>query len=248
MRVVIATTTWYKDENDLRAKLALKTAQAAKKAGFAIIAVDGGSSETFLEAMRQAGAQISPQEKKGFGFGMRQSFRLASDLTGADGVVIRLEAEKHTLVNILPSIVSVMLRDNIDLFKLGRKNLDGYPGIQKAAESFAILACQALTGLPWDFDFGPVLMSQKALRFFLDFENDREGHEDSWAGCIDVPQLRIIAAGLNVKYQEVDYIHPPEQAVETGKEFIVKRLKQLNVQINSYLLETQKLAKFFPVK
>ena len=134
------------------------------------------------------------------------------------------------------------------MLKLGRKNLDGYPGIQKDAESFAISACQTLTGLPYDFDFGPFLVSQKALQFFLDFENDHEGHEDIWAGCIDVPQLRIMAAGLKYDYRVVDYIHPPEQAAETGRSFVEKRFKQLKVQVGSYLLETEKLSSCFPVE
>lgn len=247
MKAVIATTTLYKDANEVRAQLALKTAEEAKKYGFILAVVDGGSPESFCQAMREKGAVVIGQESKGFGSGMRQSFREASALAGTDGVIIRLEAEKHTLVSMLPSFVSAMAEERIDLFKLGRNNRDDYPAIQKAAEGFAVLACQTLTGLRWDFDFGPFLMSQKAVRFFFDFETDREGHEDIWAGCIDVPQLRIIAAGLKVKYRDVDYIHPPEQAAETGREFIIKRLRQLNVQINSYLLETQKLANYFPV-
>lgn len=247
MKAVIGMTTWYKDENDLRAKLALKTAKEAKNHDLALVVIDGGSPENFLQLLREEGAQVFLQDKKGFGFGVRQSLREASRLAGADGVIIRIEAEKHTLVSMLPPLLPSIEKDHIDFFKLGRENLDGYPGIQKAAETFAILACQTLTGLPWDFDFGPFLMSQKALPFFLDFENDHEGHEDIWAGCCDVPQLRLMAAGLKVEYRTVPYVHPPEQAAETGREFVERRFKQLKVQVGSYLLETKKLAAYFPV-
>ncbi len=236
-KAIIATTTLYGGKSDTRFGLALKTVEEAKRNGLDIIIIDGGSPAEVCQAMREKGAKVVNQEVKGFGLSIRQSLREASCLVGIDGVIIRLEAEKHTLVNMLPALVSLMLKDNIDLLKLGRKNRDDYPPMQKAAEGFAILACQEFTGLKWDFDFGPFLLSQQALLYFLQYDGE---YGDLWES-LDIPQLRIVRDGLNVKYQEVDYVHPPEQAGETGPDMIFKRLKQMSVQVTSIGAEAKKL-------
>jgi len=240
METVITTTTWYKDSNEIRAKLAFKTAEEAKKHGFALVVVDGGSPESFCRGMRERGAKVIPQEVKGFGEGIRESFREASLLVGVDGMIIRMEPEKYPFVPELPALVSLMMEGEVDLMVLGRKNLDSYPPEQKHEEMFLNLSAQSLTGLKWDFSFGPFIANSQALPYFLSYDGE---YGDIW-DSIWLPRLRLMADGARVKYLEVDYIHPIEQTKEeTGNSnFVMKRLRQLNNMIPAYEKETQRLS------
>lgn len=236
----IASTTLVKSGNDVRAKLVLKTVEEAKRYGFPIFIVDGGSPDDFRQALRERGARIFDENiGRSMGAGRRQALFEASRYAAKDDAIIWMEPEKHPFVARLPAIVALMEEKGIDLVTPGRKNLDSYSPEQMHEEMFLTLSLQCITGLKWDFGFGPFIADHKALRYFLEYSGE---YRDFW-DSIWIPRLRIVAAGLRVEYVEVEYIHPAEQTKEeTGNpKFVRRRLEQLNNMIPAFEKEAQEL-------
>jgi len=235
--IVIATTTFYKDIKEVRPKLALMTMEKCQKRGYQIMVVDGGSDKNFRDKACSNPAVIFKQSQKGVGASRREALSEAAKIAGDDGAIVWMEPEKHPFIDKLQKPASFVIKKRFDLITLGRKKFHNYPPEQKLGELFVNYALKQFTGLNWDFCFGPFITSQKGIKFFLDYNGE---YGDSWDSTI-IPRLRILKAGLKVKYLKVDYVHSSAQTKEeTGNPiFIIKRLEQMNNVILAFRKETQ---------
>lgn len=241
-QTVIATMTFYRNNEELRAKLAVRTAREALKHQHRLIVVDGGSPTEFLEVLRDHGADVHPQEERGIGPAHRQLFKIAAERAGEDGAICWIEAEKWPLVAELWKATTPVLNGNAGLVLPERTEeaWHSYPPEQRLQEQFCNMAAVAITGLALDWFWGPFVASQVAIRHFVEYRDDYGGKWDART----IPRLRIIAAGITVKGVRVNYIHPPEQtAEETGvlEPFIVRRVEQVCNQVPAMLAEAKKL-------
>lgn len=238
MTAVIATATFYRDPDDIRAALALETMKSARVYGYPVIVVDGGSPDFVVRAFANTGAQVFSQNE-GMGKDRRKALKEAAGRAGPGGCVVWLEPEKHPLVAELHKVVRVLQAGDADLIIPRRESLDSYPREQALAEMFGNLAVSYMLRRNLDHWFGPFAANHKALQHFLDYEGD---YGDLW-DSIHIPRLRVVAAGLRIADVLVHYEHPLSQTQqETGKHsFIVKRLAQLQNLIPSFHQEAAKL-------
>ena len=221
---VIATMTFYKSI-DMRAGLALRMAREARKHGYKLIAVDGGSPMEFIAALEGFGATLHPQKGKGLGPAHRQLFTLAAEDAGEDGIVDWVEAEKWPLVAELWGINRPILDNEADLVMPGRTEVAwaSYPPAQMHQEKFCNLVMKSMfPTIDADWFWGPFAANQAAIRHFIEY--DGEGYNGR-----SVPKIHAIAAGLRITGVTVNYLHPPEQTrEETGNLFYdLRRVKQV---------------------
>ena len=99
MKIALVTTTFSTKPSDLRFQLALKTCQAAKKAGYPIHIVDGSPNPEISKQLFQAGAVVESEKERGMGASRRQCFRMGLN-SGAD-VIVWLEPEKYPFVSLI---------------------------------------------------------------------------------------------------------------------------------------------------
>jgi len=243
-KVAIATTTFYKSAKEIRFQLALRTVRAATKFGYLIAVVDGGSPDEVCKKFSDAGAYLFQQELPGMGPSRRQAIAAAAKLVNNDGAVVWMEPEKYTLVPQLYKAATPILNGVSDLVIPARKSMTSYPLEQQCAEFFGNLAFQHITGLALDAWFGPRVMNQRAINYFTTYKGE---YGDKW-DSIFIPVLRAFKAGLRVRSVKVNYTHPKKQAAtETGLNFLVKRLDQLNNLIPAMAQEAKKIG-LTPIK
>lgn len=236
--VAIATATFYRSADEVRAKLALKTVSEARELGYAVVVVDGGSPEEMCAQFIQAGAFVSKQDVLAMGPGRRQAISEAAELVKNSGVVVWMEPEKHSLVPEICKIVPMVMNGEVDLVVPSRKTMASYPPEQQYAEAMGNRAFFYLTGYDFDVWFGPRVMNQKAMRYFLDYEGE---YGDRW-DALFVPLLRMVKEGLCLARVDVDYVHPEEQtAAETSFNFLLKRIEQLENLVPTMGEEARKL-------
>lgn len=241
---VIATTTFVKDINDVRAKLAIQMVAAAKQNNYRVVVVNSSPAD-FQSELTERGAIVFHQDPNlGMGSSRRQAMTEAAKLAKEHDAIIWMEPEKWTLVQSLDAIMWPVVRDQYDLVVPERSqiSLSSYPPEQQHAEMLGNLAFQYLTGKHLDAWFGPFAMNQKALKYFLEYDGE---YGDKW-DSIFIPRLRIIKDGLRVASVLVDYVHPKEQTKEeTGNlAFLVKRIEQLLNLVPALQKEAQKLGTY----
>jgi hypothetical protein len=236
---VIATTTFYKDPEDIRAHLALKMLDSALDFDFPTVVVDGGSHPDFIAQMRKRDAHVFGEEAPGMGPGRRQALRLASDMAGADGAIVWMEPEKEPLITEIGYCEELIWAGQADMVIPKRMSLSSYPTEQAHAEMMGNLAFQYMTGHALDIWFGPMVLNRLALQYFLDYDGK---YGDKW-DSIHIPRLHVIKAGLQVESVNVDYDHPQEQTKqETGDlSFLIKRIDQLQNLVPTFWQEAYEL-------
>lgn len=205
-KIVLVTTTFSQSKNDLRAQLALKTIGEAKKAGYAIIVVDGSPDDGFKKELSDAGAVVIPEKEKGMGKSRRQCIQAGID-AGAN-TLAWLEPEKYPMVSLFKPLFEMLETDVPHIIIPRRKDLDGYPPYQHFSELRLNHALGNITGRPdWDLPIGPRVFNKSAAKYFLDYKGERG---DQWES-IFIPVFRAYRDGVRVDSCLVDYIHPPEQ-------------------------------------
>lgn len=237
-KVVVVTTTRYDRGEEVRSKLALRLAQAVRKAKYPLVVVDGSESEAFRKKLMRYGALVFRQRKGGLGSARRQACKEAEKIVGKEGVLYITEPEKYSLVREIPKITKPVVAGKADLVLVSRKSKDSYPSEQAHAESLVNLWVKYMTGTEFDFTFGPFAMGSKARPFFSDYKGE---YGDLWAAQ-QIPKLRAINAGLKVLSVPVSYTHPQSQTKEEvgNMNFFYKRIKQLEDQIFSFAAESRK--------
>lgn len=246
-KVVIATTT-FSPTFDLRATLALKTAENAKAYGYRLVVVDDGSAEELRTGLRLRRADlfdaaVRHQPYMCMGPGRRQAMKIAGEIAGENGLVLWMEPEKYTLISEIEKMAKPVFSFSpfsgaADMVIPDRGPLDSYPIEQRLAEPLGNLAFERLTGLKLDMWSGPKAMNSRALQYFLSYDGE---YGDRW-DSVAIPVLQAIAAGLKVVGVRVNYVHPPEQTVgEETVEMLEKRIVQLHNLVPAMIAEAKKL-------
>jgi len=245
--IAIATTTFYPDWNGdsgyektsqkVRGDIALATIEEAKKHGYQLIVVDGGSSQAFKERLSSLGVEFSNQVELGMSSGRQQAFKEAADLKGVQ-VIVWTEPEELSIIrDCLPEAVVPILTGEADIVipKREEKSFATYPSYQVEYEKRAnrlwnaILRKQGL--LPkhsedLDVWFGPKFFknSPEILELFLAKYEFKKGE-------------RALDSRLKVTGVKVRYVHPKEQtAIEL--ENIAEFSKKRDIQFKDIIVTT----------
>ena len=145
--IAIVTTTFYpkwsvKKEftpDHVRGDLAIGTLEIAKSKGYQMVIIDGGSSDAFIEQLRQKGIVPNNEKVKGMSAGRQQGFEEASKFEGVK-VICWTEPEKIFIVNdCLPEAVRPILDGRADIVvpKRDSEAWKTYPQYQAELEQHA---------------------------------------------------------------------------------------------------------------
>lgn len=237
---VIATTTFVKDDSEVRARLALETIRGLVKL-YPVVVVDGGSPKEFRQKIVDCGAVLLDEVPGGMGAGRRQAMHSASEIASEGGAVVWMEPEKLSLVSSIEKIVDPILSRKADLVIPRRISMRSYPQEQIYAEWLGNKIFNGIVGRGSNYDiwFGPFAANKKALRHFLDY-NGMYG--DRWDSIL-IPRLEIIKDGLVVSDVPVEYSHPSEQTKEEEGDmmFMHKRIIQLSSLVDAFIKEGKRL-------
>ena len=233
--LVVVSPTFFPSVNDTRCQLGLEACRRAKSNGIQLLLVDASPPEV-AEALREAGATVRPQTRKGRkGAALRECIELAREMLPADGIICFQELEKVEMVALQPAVAAHLRRTGADICVPGREDTlfrATYPIEQYHSERFANGYLDALgersagaAPLPQiDWTFGPVGLRASAAEHWLRVDGDL------WDAQI-VPFVHAARwHGARVEALEVAYAHPPKmKAEEEGVPlWSEKRLLQLN--------------------
>ncbi|MBW3538311.1 hypothetical protein KY386_02345 [Candidatus Parcubacteria bacterium] len=259
----VATATFYPnwepggvDENasvdKVRGDLALKAISAAVANGYQVVVVDGGSSEAFMRAVRDLGADIQDELERGMSASRRQAFEAVSGLDGVK-VICWTEPEKVSMTqDCIAEAVQPILNGEADIVVPRRDDaaFATYPDYQANFEKTSnhvwndILRRHNL--LPAD---APDIDAWIGPRFF---RNDQEIVElfkgryefisetqsglkqdapELWPNALFLPLVSALHKGYRVRGVDVPYRHPTEQAANE-KDSDVFRQKRATQQEN----------------
>lgn len=210
--VVIATSTLYPSLEEVRPRLAIKTAKISGECGYPIVVVDASPDKRVTQALEQAGAIVFKAQDPGMGPSRRQALQEAAKIAGQDGILAWLEPEKATFVPFLAEVVKYLLSQQADIVIPRRKSLESYPEFQQHFEWLNNYIFQIYTERDLDHCVGVRVFRSDITPFFLNYRGE---YGDKWDSLI-VPLLRIIGAGKRVVEVEIDYVHPPEQTATEG--------------------------------
>jgi hypothetical protein len=228
--IVIATTTMYKNMEETRAKLAIKTVKNAIFSGYKIVIVDSSPDIEVKKAFRDQGALVLAEENPGMGKSRRQAlYEAICAARDNDGIAVWMEPEKCTFVPKIEKLVNRM--GNADMIIPGRKSLASYPIDQQRFEWLGNYRFYELTGTSLDIWFGPRIMNFKTAQYFLEYQGE---YGDKW-DSIFIPILRIIASRKKVIGMRINYEHPKSQTKEEqgNLNLFSKRREQLNSLVDA---------------
>lgn len=225
--IVIATTTFYKETDSVRAGCAIRMVANATRHGIPIVVVDGGSYPSFLEQIADLGAIVIPEVEHPRGImgpGRRQAIAAGFEQTGGRFSCF-IQPEKDCMPQFVKSLFRPIIDNEADLCSPYRYSVRSYPSAQWRAEQIGNIHFRQVTGLDYDMWFGPRFFNATAGKYFLEYD-------DKYGGAWDpthIPVLRCIAAGLRIVNPVVQYVHPPEQTQEEENSslFSEKRAAQL---------------------
>ena len=239
VNTIIATTTFYRDPRDIRVQLAYQLVHDARRLGFEVVIVDGGSDPQIVNNLELMGARVYAEEQPGMGPSRRQALRLAAKVVGEGGVVIWTEPEKYPLILYLESVAEHIFSGKADMVIPGRESFASFPDEQMDLELAGNCLFKSLTGKALDTWFGPMALNAQALQYFLDYQGE---HGDLW-DSIHAPRVRVIAAGLRVEEVRIPYLHPWEQKKrDSGNPNVyLKRLTQQENLVRAYWKEAYQL-------
>ena len=241
--VVVVTTTKQGHSQDIvskiRAKLALKTALAAKKASLTMLSVDGSSTAEYVEQLRRLDVQVVPEINGSMGSIRRQAIRAGFEIGSRVKYVVWIEPEKVNMVQFITNAAQIMARDHTLFALFNRRSLRSYPPEQALYYRFARLAYGYLQREDIDYGFGPMILTERSSEYFLQYAGE---YGDMWDSIL-VARLRIIRAGIPYSIIEVRYRnHPLQTRVERGNvAILVKRVDQLHNVVHSLVREHRKL-------
>lgn len=112
--MALVTTTFYKNTDETRYKLACGMVKKAVDAGYKVLIVDGSPNPTVTETLKGLGATVFPELHKGMGASRRQVFfhaveELRKVDTKDEKIIVWLEPEKIDLVSSVQDIVRPIL-------------------------------------------------------------------------------------------------------------------------------------------
>ncbi len=241
-KVCLVTTTFTKDGNDMRFKLALKTCQMAREHEYPIYIVDGSPDQMMQTQLILNGAtKVNSERGRGMGASRRQCL-LMGLATNAD-VIIWLEPEKHTIVPLLGKCVELIQSNQAQLVVPRRRNLDGYPMYQQLSEHRGNWEIGNILGrTDLDLYIGPRVMNRAAATIMASYNGKcgENTYGDRWE-ILFIPIAQMISAKMNIQSVVVDYVHPTEQLVEDDELMRKKRDEQFKDLVESMGAEAKRL-------
>lgn len=245
-RVVIATTTFYKERN-LRFELACQTITAAKEAGYEIVVVDGSPDPSISKTFAELGASVYAEILHGMGPSRRQAFFCACHLIRMSPdpkpmeVVIWMEPEKVDFISHIRLMLDKLQGTDcsIAIMKRSDKSWQTYPAFQQESEKLANAAYEEYTGrIGYDIMSGPIAFVIGELdippELLLFFNPKKYGLPDTYIQHylpLFVPKDQTVLV-------EIDFLYPPEQKEEEEQaengEIRNKRQWQMETLIAAY--------------
>lgn len=140
--IAIATTTFYPnfpEQDNIRGRLAMESLAYAKRSGYELLVVDGGSSPDFLNKVRSLGIEVVTQKSKGMSESRRAAIFGCSQKPGVR-VVIWVEPEKVDFIrNWVDITANPILNGRADLVISCRNEnaISTYPLFQAESEKKA---------------------------------------------------------------------------------------------------------------
>ena len=226
LRVVLATTTFYGGQNELRFWLASDFVKAAVDAGYEVAILDGSPDPSIAKHFFALGTHVFRQTAKGMGPGRRELFRIIRVIKKINGlgrmnertVVLWTEPEKVDVVRLIPEIVAPIVRGEADIVVPYRNDelfRATYPPFQYQSEMWADSVWSQVTGLRGGPMFGPVAFDIRHAHIFANADPRRYGLTDLHDRYVQhLAPLEAIRRGLRVQTVEVDFRYPAEQKAE----------------------------------
>jgi len=241
--VVIVFPTFYRNWNpavnrkrpnadSARGDASISTITKAISAGYRLVIVDGGSSDSYLEKINELGIVPLRQEGSTMVSAKNQALEVAAGLGGADTLLLT-QPEKDDVIKDISQLINPIISDQADLVVASREHRlfeQTYPAFQFLSESWANKWCNKIAhlvkvlpeGVDLDWFFGvKVLKNDRELvKMFM----ERYTIDD-----------RTLAARKNLdpeRYSNSDFF--PILAALTGGKRVV------NVRIPFHYPENQK--------
>lgn len=216
--LAIYTSTLYKEDpiSRVRAPLAIKFLENARRLGIKCVVTDSGSNNEFLEAVGQMENVTLVDDshvKASMGESRRSALEKASSLEGVE-FFLYADPEKDDLItqqNIC-NMLQILRNNEADIVVPQRKSLESYPPFQAWIEKRANKRATKLAkgyneshevAKHLDLWFGPKMMNLAGSKFFENYNRDK-GKLDKWDSII-VPVIEAHNAGLRIGTVEVDY-------------------------------------------
>lgn len=245
-RVVLATTTFFRDPNELRFSLACQLVKEAVATGYLIFIVDASPDLKIMQELRKSGATVERQRREGMGASRRQVFALARRLAPEFEVIVWTEAEKVDIVRWLPKIVKPLISGlaGIVIPKRSQQSWRTYPSFQAITEQIANKVYQAVSGLKADPMFGPVAFNSAAAKHLEQFSAEEFGVNDNYIQ--HYAPLVALSYCFKIVSPVVNFIYPAlqkeqEESDAHFKKMFEKRLWQLQQLVADYLILGKRL-------
>lgn len=232
MKIIIATTTYYRSHTETRCCLAKQMFREAREAGHIVVDVDNSPESIVTESLRETGAHIYPQLIEGMGPSRRQVFYLAyeASLRLGCGIILWTEPEKVDLIRNIPKIIRSIQDGHADVVIPARsaKSWETWPAFQQKTEQEANAVYAQVTGLHgFDPMHGPVAFERKAARYFVLFDPTLYGVHDKYIQ--HYAPLVARSAGKRVVSVLVDTSYPEAQREEEENSLVpMMKEKRIN--------------------
>lgn len=213
MKIVLVTSTFYKNTENIGFQLALKMCQESAQCGFPLFIVDESPDENIGQAFRNVGATVHRPKYSGIDSCRRQVF--ASGINSKANYISWLEPEKWTYVQHVRKCCLHLKEVGGDILLPSRQSLETYPCYQELSELRANKEIGMISGRPdLDWMFGPKIFTPSGGEFFLNCFKSKP--TDTYE-LINLPILFAIAKCMRVASKTVAYQHPVElKLVEEG--------------------------------
>lgn len=218
--IVLVTTTFYHDINELRYQLFLKTVDEAKRYGYPVIVVDGSPEEMTTGKIQELGITVHRELVRGMGSARRFAFFSAREFAREQNVnnkniYVWLEPEKYDFIRSVSQIIQPIIDNVADIVipKRSQSSWETYPEFQVISEREINRVYHEITGLSeFDSSFGPVACNEGVLPYFINTDGRNFGIADTYVN-VYAPFIAHLR-GLRLSSVIVDFIYPPEQKKE----------------------------------
>lgn len=237
--LVVFTTTFYKDDevSKIRAALAEKFFDNVEKLNIKCVVVDGGSSQEFINKIKQyKNISLIIESSLKMGESRRKALEIAMNKIpeGINASFLWVEPEKEDLIKeeSLKAMIEFLRGGKADIVVPSRLSKESYPKFQKWIEERANKRAKQLLDksgedklfeTELDLWFGPKMFNKEGAKFFLNYK----GNLDKWDSIIK-PVIEAQRAGKNIVSAPVDfeYSQSQRQQEEGNIEFKIKRVEQ----------------------
>jgi len=250
MYIIIVTTTFYKNTNNLRFQLACNTIRNAQESGYPIVVVDGSPDPLIAKTFSELGANVFPETIRGMGSSRRLAFVYALRcLWLADqkeGIIVWIEPEKDDVIRLIDNIVAPIQsgKADISIMKRSDKSLQTYPNFQQESEKIANTAYEKATGrIGYDPMSGPVAFLVSVLQKYFLLNPLQYEISDTYIQHyipLFIPADRVASVEVDFMYPEVQKTAEETTENKTAKDKRQWQLESLSADYHT-LAQTLKI-------